>query len=121
MSKTILVVDDSAAIRSVVGIALRGDGYEVIEAENGQDALSKLNGQKISMIICDVNMPQMDGITFVKEMKKLPNYKFTPVCMLTTESEQGKMDEGKAAGAKAWIVKPFQPPKLLQAVKMLAQ
>ncbi|MGF1643810.1 MAG: response regulator [Thiotrichales bacterium] len=121
MSKTILIVDDSASVRSVVNIALKGAGYQTIEASDGQDALGKLNGEKISMVICDVNMPRMDGITFVQEMKKLPAYRFTPVCMLTTESEQSKMDQGKAAGAKAWIVKPFQPDKLLKAVSVLAQ
>jgi two-component system chemotaxis response regulator CheY len=119
MSKTILIVDDSASVRSVVGIALKGAGYAVIEACDGQDALDKLTGQKIHLIVSDVNMPNMDGITFVKEVKKLPNYKFTPVCMLTTEAEKSKMMEGKAAGAKAWIVKPFQPPKLLDVVSKL--
>ncbi len=119
MSKTILIVDDSASVRSVVGIALKGAGYAVIEACDGMDALSKLTGQKIHLIVSDVNMPNMDGITFVKEVKKLPNYKFTPVCMLTTEAEKSKMMEGKAAGAKAWIVKPFQPPKLLDVVSKL--
>jgi len=119
MSKTILIVDDSSSVRSVVGIALKSAGYEVIDACDGQDALNKMTGQRIHLIISDVNMPIMDGITFVKEVKKLANYKFTPICMLTTESEQSKMMEGKAAGAKAWIVKPFQPPKLLDAVSKL--
>lgn len=119
MSKTILVVDDSASIRQVVGLALKREGYEVIEAEDGADALTKLNGVKIHLIISDVNMPNMDGISFVKEVKKLANYKFTPICMLTTESGQSKMAEGKAAGAKAWVVKPFQPPQLLDAVSKL--
>lgn len=119
MSKTILIVDDSSSVRSVVGIALRGAGYDVIEACDGVDALSKMTGQKIHLVISDVNMPNMDGITYVKELKRLPSYKFTPVCMLTTEAEPAKMQEGKAAGAKAWIVKPFQPPKLLDAVSKL--
>ncbi len=119
MAKTILIVDDSASVRSVVGIALKGAGYEVIEACDGKDALAKMTGQKIHLIVSDVNMPNMDGITFVKELKKLPNYKFTPVCMLTTEAGQAKMQEGKSAGAKAWIVKPFQPPKLLDVVSKL--
>ena len=119
MAKTILVVDDSASLRQVVIIALKGAGYDAIEAADGKDALGKLDGQKIHLIVSDVNMPNMDGITFVKEVKKLPNYKFTPICMLTTESEQSKMQEGKDAGAKAWIVKPFQPPKLLAAVEKL--
>ncbi|MDH3355453.1 MAG: response regulator [Chromatiales bacterium] len=119
MSKTILIVDDSSSVRSVVGIALKGAGYDVIEACDGKDALAKLTGQKVHLIVSDVNMPNMDGITLVKEVKKLPAYKFTPICMLTTEAEASKMAEGKAAGAKAWIVKPFQPPKLLDVVSKL--
>jgi len=119
MSKTILVVDDSASLRQVVNIALTGAGYKVIEACDGKDALGKLNGDKINLVISDVNMPNMDGITFVKELKKLPNYKFTPVIMLTTESQEGKKAEGQAAGAKAWVVKPFQPAQMLAAVSKL--
>ena len=119
MSKKILVVDDSASVRQVVGIALKGAGYEVIEGVDGTDALTKLDGQKIHLIISDVNMPKMDGITFVREAKKLPAYKFTPIIMLTTESEEGKKLEGQAAGAKAWVVKPFQPAQMLAAVSKL--
>ena len=119
MAKTILIVDDSASIRQVVSIALKGAGYDVIEGCDGRDALSKLTGQKVHLIISDVNMPNMDGITFVKEVKKLPNYKFTPIIMLTTESQEAKKQEGQAAGAKAWVVKPFQPPQMLSAVSML--
>lgn len=119
MAKTVLIVDDSASLRQVVSIALKGGGYEVIEACDGKDALTKLNGEKIHLIISDVNMPNMDGITFVKEAKKLPNYKFTPIIMLTTESQEGKKQEGQAAGAKAWIVKPFQPAQMLAAVSKL--
>lgn len=119
MAKTILVVDDSATLRQVVGIALKGAGYDVIEACDGKDALTKLNGQKIHLIISDVNMPNMDGITFVTEAKKLPDYKFTPIIMLTTESGENKKAAGQAAGAKAWVVKPFQPPQMLAAVSKL--
>jgi two-component system chemotaxis response regulator CheY len=120
MSKVILVVDDSASVRQVVGIALRGAGYTVVEACDGKDALVKLDGQsKVNLVISDVNMPNMDGITFVKEMKQKANYKFTPVIMLTTEGADDKKQEGKAAGAKAWIVKPFRPEQLLQTVAML--
>jgi two-component system chemotaxis response regulator CheY len=119
MSKTVMIVDDSASLRQVVGIALRGAGYEVIEASDGQDAISKLTGQKVHLIISDVNMPNMDGITFVKNVKQMPNYKFTPVIMLTTESQDGKKQEGQAAGAKAWVVKPFQPAQLLAAASKL--
>jgi len=119
MSKTVMIVDDSASLRQVVGIALRGAGYEVIEASDGRDAISKLTGQKVHLIISDVNMPNMDGITFVKNVKQMPNYKFTPVIMLTTESQDGKKQEGQAAGAKAWVVKPFQPAQLLAAASKL--
>jgi two-component system chemotaxis response regulator CheY len=119
MSKTILVVDDSASLRQVVNIALTGAGYEVIEACDGKDALAKLSGQKIHLIISDVNMPNMDGITLVKEVKKLPAYKFTPIIMLTTESQESKKQEGQAAGAKAWVVKPFKPDQMLNAVSKL--
>ncbi len=120
MAKTIMIVDDSASLRQVVGIALRGAGYEVIEACDGQDALAKLNvNSKVHLIISDVNMPNMDGIAFVKAAKQMPNLKFTPVIMLTTEAQESKKQEGQAAGAKAWIVKPFQPAQMLAAVAKL--
>ncbi|GGX16479.1 response regulator [Undibacterium macrobrachii] len=119
MAKTVMVVDDSASVRQVVGLALRGAGYEVIEGIDGKDALGKLKGQKVHLIISDVNMPNMDGITFVQEVKKLPMYKFTPIIMLTTESQEGKKLQGQAAGAKAWVVKPFQPAQMLAAVSKL--
>lgn len=119
MAKTILVVDDSSSVRQVVGIALKGAGYEVMEACDGKDALAKLTGQKVHLIISDVNMPNMDGISFVKEVKKLPAYRFTPIIMLTTESQEAKKLEGQAAGAKAWVVKPFQPAQMLSAVSKL--
>ncbi len=119
MAKNVLIVDDSASIRQVVGMALRGAGYQVIEACDGKDALGKMTGDKIHLIISDVNMPNMDGIAFLKEVKKHPRYKFTPVIMLTTEAGKDKMSEGRAAGAKAWVVKPFQPPQMLDAVSKL--
>lgn len=119
MSKTILIVDDSASIRQVVGITLKGAGYSVIEAVDGKDALTKLDGQKINLVISDVNMPNMDGISFLKELKQKASYKFTPVIMLTTEGAEAKKREGQAAGAKAWVVKPFKPEQMLQAVSML--
>lgn len=119
MAKTILIVDDSASLRQVVSIALKGAGYETIEASDGKDALSKLDGRKIHLVISDVNMPNMDGITFVKEMKTIPSYKFTPVIMLTTEAGEAKKAEGQAAGAKAWVVKPFQPAQMITAVSKL--
>lgn len=119
MAKTIMVVDDSASLRQVVSIALKGAGYSVIEGSDGADALLKMTGQKINLIISDVNMPNMDGISFVSAVKQLPNYRFTPVIMLTTESEDRKKAQGKAAGAKAWVVKPFKPDVLLNAVQKL--
>lgn len=119
MAKTILIVDDSASLRQVVSIALRGAGYEVIEACDGKDGLTKLNGQKIHLIISDVNMPNMDGFTFVQNVKQQPSYKFTPVIMLTTEAGEDKKASGQAAGAKAWMVKPFQPAQMLAAVSKL--
>lgn len=119
MAKTIMIVDDSASIRQVVGLTLKGAGFDVIDAEDGVDALKKLNGVKIHLLITDVNMPNMDGITLVQEAKKLPAYKFTPMMMLTTEASDEKKQAGRAAGAKAWLVKPFQPPMLLAAVSKL--
>lgn len=119
MAKTIMVVDDSASLRQVVGIALQGAGYAVIEGRDGQDALTKLTGQKVHLIISDVNMPNLNGIEFLKAVKQLPAYKFTPVIMLTTESAEGRKAEGQAAGAKAWMVKPFRPEALLNAVQKL--
>jgi len=119
MAKTILIVDDSSSVRIVLATTLKSAGYNVIDAVDGEDGLSKLTGEKIHLIISDVNMPKMDGITMVKKVKALPKYKFTPICMLTTESEESKMQEGKMAGAKAWIVKPFQPAVLLSAVEKL--
>lgn len=119
MAKTILVVDDSASLRQCVGIALRGAGYDVIEACDGRDALAKLTGQKVHLMISDVNMPNMDGISFVKAVKQNPLYKFTPVVMLTTESADGKKAEGQAAGAKAWVVKPFKPEQMIGVVQKL--
>ena len=119
MAKLILVVDDSASLRQVVSIALKGKGYDVQEACDGKDALEKLDGRKVNLIISDVNMPNMDGISLLKEIKKLPNYKFTPVIMLTTENQESKMKEGREAGAKAWVVKPFKPEQMMSAVEKL--
>ncbi len=119
MSKTVLIVDDSTSFRQVVGIALKGAGYTVVEACDGRDALGKLDGRKINLIVSDVNMPVMDGISFVKADKLLPAYKFTPVIMLTTEAGEAMKSAGKAAGVRAWVVKPFQPPVLLDAVAKL--
>jgi len=117
--KTVMTVDDSASVRQMVAFTLKNAGYAVIEAVDGKDALSKLKGQKIHLIISDVNMPVMDGIAFLKAVKQMPNYKFTPIIMLTTESEESKKREGQAAGARAWVVKPFQPEQLIGAVHRL--
>jgi len=119
MSKTILVIDDSGSFRTVVKLALQKAGYTVIEAVDGQDAVGKLTGAKINLIVCDVNMPNMDGLTFLRHVKTMAAYKFTPVIMLTTESQEAKKAEGRAAGAKAWITKPFQPSQLVDAVNRL--
>ena len=119
MAKTIMVVDDSASMRQVLGIALRGAGYDVLLGSDGIDALDKLKGQKVNMIISDVNMPNMDGISFLKAVKQMPAYKFTPVIMLTTVSTEASKAEGRAAGARAWVCKPFAPQQLLDAVQRL--
>jgi len=119
MSKNILIVDDSSSMRQVVKMTLKQAGYEVIEACDGKDALTKLSGQRIHLVISDVNMPNMDGITFVREIKKNAAYRFVPVIMLTTEGSDEKKKAGQEAGAKAWVVKPFQPQQLLGAVTKL--
>lgn len=121
MAKNILVVDDSASIRQVVSMALQEAGYNTVTATDGKDALSKLGGTRFNLVISDVNMPNMNGIELLKELKKRPDTKFTPVIMLTTESDAGKKQEGKEAGAKAWVVKPFVPAQMLKAVSMLIQ
>lgn len=119
MNKTIMIVDDSASIRQVVGLTLKNAGYDTIEAVDGRDAVGKLDGRRVHLIICDVNMPNMDGISFVKQMKTMPSYRFTPVIMLTTEAGESKKQEGQLAGARAWVVKPFQPAQMLAAVSKL--
>ncbi|CAN7682060.1 response regulator [Pseudoduganella sp. LjRoot289] len=119
MAKLIMIVDDSASLRQVVGMTLREAGYDVQEAVDGRDALAKLQGQKVHLIVSDVNMPNMDGITMVQEVKKLAAYRFTPILMLTTESQEERKRQGQAAGARAWLVKPFKPQVLLGAVQKL--
>jgi two-component system chemotaxis response regulator CheY len=119
MSKTVMIVDDSGSFRTVVKLALQKAGYETVEAADGKDAVAKLDGRKINLIVCDVNMPNMDGLAFLKHIKAAGNYRFTPVIMLTTESQDAKKAEGKAAGARAWITKPFQPSQLVDAVNKL--
>ncbi|SIP90647.1 two-component system, chemotaxis family, response regulator CheY [Alkalispirochaeta americana] len=120
MAKRILVVDDSAAVRQSVSYVLDQAGYEVVQAEDGMDALKMLDGSTFDLIVTDVNMPNMDGIALTGKVRELDAYKYTPVVVLTTESQESKMSAGKAAGATGWIVKPFDSEKLLQVVKRLA-
>lgn len=119
MGKLILSVDDSASIRQMVSFTLKQAGYDVIEAVDGKDALAKVQGQKINMVITDLNMPNLDGIGLIKELRTNPAFKFTPIVMLTTESQDSKKQEGKSAGATGWIVKPFKPEQLITVVKKL--
>jgi two-component system, chemotaxis family, chemotaxis protein CheY len=117
MAHTLLIVDDSASMRQMVSFTLKDAGYEVIAAANGKEALTKLSGAKISMVVTDLNMPEMDGIQLIKQLRNLPNFKFIPIVMLTTESQDTKKQAGKQAGASGWIVKPFQPEQLLDTIK----
>ena len=119
MAQKILLIDGSTSLRQVVAMALQGAGYEVLQAGDGQAALALLDGRKIGMAICDVNMPHMNGIEFVKAVKALSAYRSMPILMLTTESQESTKAEGKAAGAKARMVKPFSPASLLNAVSKL--
>jgi two-component system chemotaxis response regulator CheY len=119
--KTIMTVDDSASLRQMVSLVLRGAGYEVIEAVDGADALSKMNGQDLNLFLSDINMPNMDGLEFTRQVRAMPEFKFVPIVLLTTESHPEKKQEGKAAGATAWIVKPFNPDQLLAIVKKVVR
>ncbi|MCK5831299.1 MAG: response regulator [Methylococcales bacterium] len=113
----ILAVDDSASMRQMVSFTLKGAGYTVVEAVDGVDALNKAKTQKFDCVVTDVNMPNKDGITLIKELRALPDFKFIPMLMLTTESGMDKKQAGKAAGATGWIVKPFNPDQLLKTMK----
>ncbi len=115
--KIILTVDDSASLRQMVAVVLKGAGYSVVEAVDGQDALSKMKGQELNLILTDINMPRMDGLEFTRQLRALPQYKFVPVVLLTSESNAEKKLQAKVAGATAWIVKPFDPLQLLAIVK----
>lgn len=117
MPKTILIVDDSAAIRQMVSFTLKSDGYVVIEAEDGGEALAKANAHAIDLVLTDQNMPNMDGLTLVKTLRALPKFVATPILILTTESGDEKKKQGKEAGANGWLVKPFNPHTLLNVVK----
>jgi len=117
MSKIALIVDDSRTMRQMVAFTLTNAGFTVIEAEDGKDAVSKVSaGTKLDIVVTDLNMPEMDGITLIKELRRLTAYKFTPILMLTTESTLEKKKEGKEAGATGWIVKPFNPEVLLKTI-----
>ena len=116
MAKRILIVDDSATMRQMVSFTLREANFDVLEAENGQDALKKVQGEKFDLILTDLNMPVMDGITFFRNARGLAATRYVPILMLTTESQAEKKAEGKSAGATGWIVKPFDPPKLLAVI-----
>jgi two-component system chemotaxis response regulator CheY len=120
MAKRILIIDDSASLRGMVKLVLQNGGYDVTEACDGLDALDKLTtAGRVNLMICDVNMPRMDGLAFVKAVKEIADHKFSPVVMLTTEASAELVARGKAAGAKAWMVKPFQPEQLLAVVGKL--
>lgn len=114
---TILAVDDSNSMRQMVSFTLKQAGHEVTEAADGEEALALAKNNSYNLVISDVNMPKMDGIALIKALRTLPSYKFTPLLMLTTESGSDKKQEGKAAGATGWIVKPFNPDQLLATVK----
>jgi two-component system chemotaxis response regulator CheY len=119
MTRTILTVDDSTSMRQMVKATLQSAGYGVIEAADGQEALDFARENAVDLVISDVNMPRMDGITLVSELRTLPGYRLTPLLLLTTESSQEKKMEGKRAGATGWIVKPFNPTQLLATLKRL--
>jgi len=114
--RKVLIVDDSVSMRQMVGFTLKQGGFDVVEAEHGQDALDKLKGLQVDLVITDLNMPVMDGITLIKNIRQLPAMKAKPILMLTTEGLAAKKEEGKAAGATGWIIKPFDPDKLLQTI-----
>ena len=114
---TILAVDDSPSMRQMVSFTLQSAGFDVTEAEDGVDALSKAKSGDYNLVLADVNMPNMDGITLVRELRSLANYRFTPLLILTTEAGQDKKMEGKQAGATGWLVKPFNPEQLVATVQ----
>lgn len=120
MNKSIMVVEDSLTMLQMLSFTLKKNGYDVVEANNGQEALEKLNNRtEIDMIMTDINMPNVDGIEFIHRVRENPDYKFTPIIVLTTESQEGKKMEGKEAGATGWLVKPFSPEHLISVVKKL--
>jgi two-component system, chemotaxis family, chemotaxis protein CheY len=122
MSKTILSVDDSASIRQMISFTLKGAGYLVLEAADGQEAFERAKTNTVDLVLTDQNMPHMDGLTLVKSLRALARYRAVPILILTTESSDSMKAQGKAAGATGWIVKPFDPQRLLEVVgKVLGQ
>lgn len=117
MAKLIMTADDSASVRQMVSFTLKQNGYDVLEAVDGKDALTKLSAQKVDMLITDLNMPNLDGLGLIRGVRTGTLNKFIPIIMLTTESQDGKKVEGKAAGATGWIVKPFKPEQLIAVIK----
>lgn len=117
MSKSILTVDDSASVRQMVRLTLSAAGYQVREAGNGAEGLAQAKAAQVDMVVTDLNMPVMDGLTFIRELRKLPNYRGVPIIFLTTESDGGIKQQAKEAGATGWIVKPFQPEQLTAVAK----
>ncbi len=117
MAHTLLVVDDSASMRQMVTFTLKDAGYEVIAAAHGKEALAKLDGTRVSMVITDLNMPEMDGIELIRQLRSRPGCRFIPIVMLTTESQEAKKQAGRQAGASGWIVKPFNPDQLVETVR----
>jgi two-component system chemotaxis response regulator CheY len=117
MAKTVLAVDDSASIRQMVSFTLKSAGYEVIEAADGMDGLDKAKAKTVNLVLTDQNMPRMDGLTLIKSLRALPQYKTVPILMLTTESSDAMKTQGRAAGATGWLVKPFDPQKLIEVVR----
>ena len=119
MAKRVMTVDDSATVRQVLQMTLEGAGYDVVEAFDGEDALRKLANQSVDMLVTDLNMPKMEGIQLIRQVRQGPGNRFMPIIMLTTESQPEKKQEGKAAGASGWIIKPFKPEQLLAVVRMI--
>lgn len=117
MAKTVLAIDDSASIRQMVAFTLKSSGYEVIEAVDGQDGLDKAKAKSVNLVLTDQNMPRMDGLTLIKSLRSNPQYAATPILMLTTESSDAMKSQGRAAGATGWLVKPFDPQKLIEVVR----
>ena len=117
MAKTVLCVDDSASIRQMVGFTLKSAGYEVVEAVDGMDGLDKAKARSANLVLTDQNMPRMDGLTLIKSLRALPAYRSVPILMLTTESSDAMKAQGRAAGATGWLVKPFDPQKLIEVVR----